>query len=460
MPLALKIDPNSYFARLTRLKKLFWLYFLLLIFEGALRKWIVPQLSAPLLIIRDPVAILIIWEAYRTRKWPARWSVPISLLTVLLVGLFALQIVVGDNQFLVGLYGLRSYLLPFPVIFIMGENLNGEDLQKLGACTLWLALPMCLLALGQYMTPESSFLNKGAYTGAEQISYIGSRVRSSGTFSFAIGLVEFSTLAAAFVFYGMVRNDLAKGWLIWASTFALILIVPTTGQRALVIQLGAVVICVVLSALMGVSQFVRVLRVLVPLSILLLLVSLLPVFNNALQSMTKRFSGADASEGGTFQRTFYMRTLSPIVESVEAAGSTENWLGIGLGQGALAVQAFLTGAPRGVTGEYEISHELMEMGPFAGSIFELFKVFLLIRIFGQALAMAREGEPLALLLFPLVSVMLCYALLEQPTLQGFTVIATAFCIAATRVPILVEYKKILPILQQQRLIIHRRARRS
>jgi hypothetical protein len=70
---ALKRNPNSYFARLTLLKKLFWLYFLLLIFEGALRKWVAPQLSAPLLVIRDPVCILIIWEAYRTRKWPTRW---------------------------------------------------------------------------------------------------------------------------------------------------------------------------------------------------------------------------------------------------------------------------------------------------------------------------------------------------------------------------------------------------
>ena len=50
------------------LKKLFWLYFLLLVFEGALRKWILPHYSAPLLLIRDPVGFWIIWEAYRTRE--------------------------------------------------------------------------------------------------------------------------------------------------------------------------------------------------------------------------------------------------------------------------------------------------------------------------------------------------------------------------------------------------------
>ncbi len=114
------------------LKKLFWLYFLLLIFEGALRKWVLPGLSAPLLLVRDPVAMLIIVEAYRKNKWPERWSVVIGVLTCALVGLCVLQVTLGDNSWIAAVYGLRSYLLPFPVAFIMGENLDAEDLRKFG----------------------------------------------------------------------------------------------------------------------------------------------------------------------------------------------------------------------------------------------------------------------------------------------------------------------------------------
>ena len=63
MVLALRQNPLDIFNRMPLLKKLFWLYFLLLIFEGALRKWIVPQLSAPLLLVRDPVALwIIVWR--------------------------------------------------------------------------------------------------------------------------------------------------------------------------------------------------------------------------------------------------------------------------------------------------------------------------------------------------------------------------------------------------------------
>src|SRR5471032_1817161 len=139
--------PNSYFRSLPLLKRLFWLYFFLLVFEGGLRKWFVPQLSSALLLIRDPVAIFIIWEAYRTRKWPARWSGLINLLAVAMMGLFFVQIVAGGNSWIVGVYGLRSYLLPLPVAFIMGENIDAEDLHRFGICILWLFLPLTALSV-------------------------------------------------------------------------------------------------------------------------------------------------------------------------------------------------------------------------------------------------------------------------------------------------------------------------
>jgi hypothetical protein len=108
------------------LKRLFWVYFLLLIFEGALRKWVLPQLSAPLLLVRDPVALAIIWEAYRTHKWPKRWSAITGILAAALLGLCLVQMIAGDNPWFIALYGLRSYLLPLPVAFIMGENMDAR----------------------------------------------------------------------------------------------------------------------------------------------------------------------------------------------------------------------------------------------------------------------------------------------------------------------------------------------
>ena len=41
-------------------KNIIYIFLFLLLFEGAIRKWIFPSLATPLLIIRDPFAILLV----------------------------------------------------------------------------------------------------------------------------------------------------------------------------------------------------------------------------------------------------------------------------------------------------------------------------------------------------------------------------------------------------------------
>jgi len=47
------------------MKNAIWLFFFLLIFEGGLRRWILPGLATPLLLVRDPIAIYLMYKAYR-----------------------------------------------------------------------------------------------------------------------------------------------------------------------------------------------------------------------------------------------------------------------------------------------------------------------------------------------------------------------------------------------------------
>src|SRR5688572_4883594 len=55
---------------ITHTKRLIWLYFFLLIFEGTFRKWILPQFSDVLLVIRDPVVLAIYFMALKARVFP------------------------------------------------------------------------------------------------------------------------------------------------------------------------------------------------------------------------------------------------------------------------------------------------------------------------------------------------------------------------------------------------------
>ena len=51
-------------------RRLIWLYCILWLVEGALRKWVVPSLSYQLLLVRDPVALGIYFYAARARVFP------------------------------------------------------------------------------------------------------------------------------------------------------------------------------------------------------------------------------------------------------------------------------------------------------------------------------------------------------------------------------------------------------
>lgn len=432
MFLGLRQNPIEVFNRMTLLKKLFWVYFLLLIFEGALRKWILPQLSAPLLVIRDPVAIWIFVEAYRTDKLPAKWTTLMGVLALLLLGLCTLQIIVLDNPLVAALYGLRSYLLPFPVAFIMGENLDMEDLRNFGVCTLWLLLPLTLLEVAQYMAAPTSFLNKGASEGGAQIYYVEGHVRASATFSFVAGPTNYVPMAAAFVFYGLMDDKFAKKWLLWAATAAVILSIPVIGARAVAYELAGIVICAVIAAMFGASQLFKSLKIVVPCLLLSFLVSQLPVFSSASGSLKERFRNANASEGGSTRGVVASRIIVPTERQIERTDFTSNPLGLGMGQGANAITKLLTGRVYFATGENEVGRLMGEFGPIPGLAYMIFRLALALILLAQSLAQARNHEPLALLLAPMTIPSLLIGTFEQPTMQGFMVIGLAFTLAALK----------------------------
>jgi len=73
-------------ARARRIRRLLWIYFWLLIFEGALRKWIFPSFSDPLLLARDPIALLTLfagWPLLLHKRWLS------FLLPLLFIGILA-----------------------------------------------------------------------------------------------------------------------------------------------------------------------------------------------------------------------------------------------------------------------------------------------------------------------------------------------------------------------------------
>ena len=90
------------------LKAAIWLYFILLIFEGALRKWLLPSLSTPLLVIRDPIAIWIFITARQKGYLKFNAYSFLMVVTGLISAFTALTI--GHGNLFVAIFGTRIYV--------------------------------------------------------------------------------------------------------------------------------------------------------------------------------------------------------------------------------------------------------------------------------------------------------------------------------------------------------------
>ena len=113
------------------LKFLIWLYVVLLIFEGALRKWVLPSLSDPLLIVRDPIAIGIYLLAFFSGRFPLNGFV-LTTFALAAASIMA-SLIGGHTNPLVLAYGLRINYGHLPLMWVMAQVLTRKDVEKLGS---------------------------------------------------------------------------------------------------------------------------------------------------------------------------------------------------------------------------------------------------------------------------------------------------------------------------------------
>src|SRR6266404_3359813 len=215
-------------------------YTVLLMIEGALRKWIAPKYSDPLLVIRDPVLLVIYWLAFRARVFPRNWWVNslfgIGVLSFVFSILFLSQFLPWFPIAAITFYGFRANFLHLPLIFLIAKIFDEEDVQKIGWWILLGMIPLSLLMVAQFHAPPDSFINitAGASEGAEQLTAGGGKIRPPGTFSFISGPVFYCAMAMAFFIYGILARATYKTWLLVAGGVALVVAVAVSGSRSCV----------------------------------------------------------------------------------------------------------------------------------------------------------------------------------------------------------------------------------
>jgi hypothetical protein len=420
---------------------LIWVYLFLLIAEGAVRKWILPQLSDPLLIIRDPVLLAIYFCALRAHVFPGNAYVVllgvIGILSMLLSIFILYDYVPFKVILLVTAYGFRSDFLHLPLIFVIAEAFDLEDVKTIGRWTLLLMVPMAILMVLQFKASPDSFINKTVGIGeAQQLSTAGGKIRPPATFSFISGPVFYLSAAAAFLIYGALSQGVYKGWLLFVSAAALLVAVMVSGSRACVLAVGLVALSILIIVLVRPSAVNKLAGTLLAIAIigflLVLFGSRLPFFREGMDVLSERFtSSAEVAEttivGGLIERVIQEFT-EPFSYILKIPLS-----GYGLGLGTAGVARFLVGQGTFLLSENEWTRIIAESGPFLGLSFIIVRIALTGKLLLASLRALKAGEVLSILLFSTAFLGVLNGQLGQPTTLGFTVVLAGLCLAAAKV---------------------------
>src|SRR5436305_5823253 len=226
---------------LVHLKRWILVYFFFLIFEGVFRKWILPQFSDVLLVVRDPVVLVIYMLAIKARLFPRNnWVLWLAIIGMLswLVSLVVLEPYLAVKPlFLVTGFGFRCNFLHLPLIFVMARALDEEDVKKLGRSVLIGLLPMCVLLAVQFNSAPESFINRTAGIGESlQITAGSGKIRPPGTFSFVSGVIFYAAMAAAYLLYGSLKRGAYRNWLLFGGGFALVVTIGVSGCRSVLLS--------------------------------------------------------------------------------------------------------------------------------------------------------------------------------------------------------------------------------
>src|SRR6516162_5864433 len=226
--------------------------FVLLVFEGALRKWAFPWAQAQLYLVKDGIlfAVYLGFILDSSKNLPAPKGIGLIKIVLIVDFVWGCIEVLNPNSpsILVGLMGLKSYFLYAPVAFILPYAIKSrEHLFLLIRRYLIMAIPVAVLGFIQIAAGPASSLNvyvSHSEDTAAMLSYFGQEnlVRASGTFSYISGYTAFLNFVALLA----IGYNMGHGWRLKNNIVplaALTLIVGamfTTGSRGTIYTLLAV----------------------------------------------------------------------------------------------------------------------------------------------------------------------------------------------------------------------------
>lgn len=422
-----KNDPLKY------LKYGIWAYFLLLLFEGALRKWVLPGLSTPLLIVRDPIAVWLVYTSWKRNLLPSN----IYLNGVFIVGVLATitALAFGHGSFPVAVYGARILLFHFPLIFVIGSIFTPEDVKKLGRVTVWITIPMLILIAMQFYSPQSAFVNRGVGGDMKGGGFDGAMgfFRPPATFSFTNGTSLFFGFSAAFIFYFWLTPKSINRLLLIAATVCILASIPLSISRSLLSLILASIVFTLIAVARNPRYLLKMVMACVVVFMLIGVLSEISFFKTPLAAFTNRFTNANKTEGGV-SGVVVDRFLGGMLVAIYEADQ-KPFFGYGIGMGTSVGAQLIAGDSKVyLISEGEWGRLIGEMGIIFGFTVIILRIALTISMAVRSYRKLSSNDFLPWMLCSIGLLAVMQGQWAQPTSLGFIVVMGGLILAALREP--------------------------
>jgi hypothetical protein len=393
-----------------RVNYLIFIVYVLVILEGAIRKWALPQFSSALFFIKDPFVIYIYWLCFYYKLFPRNFYFVLTMFMALLFYfLMSLQSLIIPFNILAGIYGWRTYFFFLPLAFIIGELYGMKELKRIARFTCIAAIPICILTFIQYRSPLDSYINKNVGLG-ESIGFtvIEDIVRPSGTFSFTTGQTTFISTVLLMLLYNFFlkkEERFLNPVLFCVCIFAFFANLAVSGSRA------AYVSCIIILLFLLLASFILLRKkqgfsILTYLSFGLIIAVLVFsfIFEREWDIINRRQAMAEAQEGSIFTR------MASLFIDIQFFKSTNPpLLGYGLGLSSGGGSFLVTGISKFGLAETDWARNVLEAGLLLGTGYIFYRIFLTIDIVNAAIKgtiLSRNPAPFLFLGFVVPSLLI------------------------------------------------------
>mgnify|MGYP001170586871 FL=1 len=144
------------------LKELVIFFYIYMILEGILRKWLIPTLNKEIYFLKDFFLICIYSYAFKHKfLFDKKISKIFTIIIIFILFFGAIGYNFNKIEVLSFIAGSRSYFLFVPLFFIIIHTFSIEDIKKFVKINLYFILPYYILVLFQTYSPYDDYINSG-----------------------------------------------------------------------------------------------------------------------------------------------------------------------------------------------------------------------------------------------------------------------------------------------------------